>query len=173
MQFNNKQFVSYSKLNYENWSIYIASTEKGLCYVGSPNESFDKLTNWITLRLPNHVLIQDDEKLKPYVEELIEYLSGSRQTFSISVDLHGTPFQQLVWSVLDKIPYGKTYSYTDIANHIEKPDAVRAIGAAIGANPILITIPCHRVVGKNGALTGYRGGLPMKEFLLDLEQINK
>ena len=173
MQFNNKQFVFYSKVNYEKWSMYIAVTEKGLCYVGSPNESLDKLANWIEVRLPNYVLIQDDEKLKSYAEELIEYLGGKRQKFSVSIDLHGTPFQQLVWSVLNKIPYGKTYSYTDIANHIEKPEAVRAIGAAIGANPVLVTIPCHRVVGKNGSLTGYRGGLAMKEMLLDLERNNK
>ncbi|WP_028400272.1 methylated-DNA--[protein]-cysteine S-methyltransferase [Ectobacillus panaciterrae] len=170
MEIKNNQSVYWTRLVHEDWKIYVAATEKGLCYVSSQNQPFDELAEWVKNRLPNHVLIQDDEKLKSYVIELIEYLQGKRQSFTVPADLHGTPFQLSVWDALCKIPYGRTYSYSDIANHIEKPDAVRAVGTAIGANPALITVPCHRVIGKNGALTGYRGGLEMKTKLLSLEK---
>ena len=86
------------------------------------------------------------------------------------MDLHGTPFQMAVWEALRKIPFGVTVSYTDIAERIGKPSSVRAVGTAIGANPVLITVPCHRVIAKSGKLTGYRGGLDMKEQLLGLEK---
>ena len=76
------------------------------------------------------------------------------------MDYKGTSFQMAVWNALCQIPYGQTFTYSDIANQIGKPAAVRAVGAAIGANPLLITVPCHRVIGKSGALTGYRGGWP-------------
>jgi methylated-DNA-[protein]-cysteine S-methyltransferase len=115
-------------------------------------------------------LISWDEELKPYIKELIEYFGGTSQKFTIPVNLYGSPFQRSVWNVLNKIPYGRTYSYSDIASHIGKLDAVRTVGVAIGANPILIIIPCHRIIGKNGSLTGYRGGLELKKTLLDLEK---
>ena len=107
--------------------------------------------------------------MKPYATELIDYLEGRRKEFTLPMDLHGTAFQQSVWKVLQEIPYGQTVSYTDIAELIQKPSAVRAVGTAIGANPVLITVPCHRVIAKSGKLTGYRGGLEMKELLLGLE----
>ena len=86
------------------------------------------------------------------------------------MDLHGTPFQQSVWKALQEIPYGQTVSYSDIAERIEKPNAVRAVGTAIGANPVLIIVPCHRVIAKSGKLSGFRAGLEMKEQLLGLEK---
>jgi methylated-DNA-[protein]-cysteine S-methyltransferase len=101
---------------------------------------------------------------------LTQYLQGKRKDFSLPFDYHGTTFQLAVWNALCKIPYGKTQSYSDFANYIQKPVSVRAVGTAIGANPILISVPCHRVIGKNGSLTGYRGGLEMKTKLLQLEQ---
>ena len=106
----------------------------------------------------------------PFSEQIIEYLEGERENFTLSFDYKGTAFQQAVWKALCEIPYGQTKSYSDVANTIDKPKAVRAVGAAIGKNPILITVPCHRVVGKNGSLTGFRGGLEMKKQLLELEQ---
>jgi methylated-DNA-[protein]-cysteine S-methyltransferase len=127
------------------------------------------LLEWTKARFPGRTLIQDEDKLQPYAAELIEYLQGIRTGFTIPFDYHGTPFQQAVWSSLSDIPYGQTKSYSDIANTIQRPAAVRAVGAAIGANPVLITVPCHRVIGKNGALTGYRGGMDMKTKLLQLE----
>ncbi|MDC0705459.1 MULTISPECIES: methylated-DNA--[protein]-cysteine S-methyltransferase [Priestia] len=171
MEKTNNQSVYWAHLIHEGWKMYIAATEKGLCYVGSQNQSFDELSQWAKKYLSYHNLVQNNEELQPYATELIEYLQGERQAFTLPIDLHGTSFQLSVWDALSKIPYGKTYSYSDIAKYIEKPDAIRAVGTAIGANPALITVPCHRVIGKNGALTGYRGGLDMKIALLTLEKV--
>ncbi|EIJ78187.1 methylated-DNA--protein-cysteine S-methyltransferase [Bacillus methanolicus PB1] len=165
----NSQIVFWTMFLYEQWQMYITATSKGLCYVGSPNKPFEELSNWVKKLLPNSVLLQDDEKLQPYADELTEYLRGQRKTFVQPLDLFGTPFQLSVWNALREIPYGQTKSYSEIAAHIQKPSSVRAVGAAIGANPLLIMIPCHRVIGKNGTLTGYRGGLEMKKHLLQLE----
>ncbi|MNG17458.1 Methylated-DNA--protein-cysteine methyltransferase, inducible [compost metagenome] len=105
----------------------------------------------------------------PYIQQLDEYLSGKRSEFSLPLDLRGTGFQQGVWAALNDISHGETVSYSQVAESLGKSNAVRAVGTAIGANPVLIVVPCHRVVGKNGALTGYRGGLLNKEKLLKLE----
>jgi len=110
--------------------------------------------------------------MKPYISQLIEYLNGQRKEFSLPFDLHGTPFQQEVWKALCDIPYGKTTTYGEVARQIGNPKAVRAVGGAIGSNPLSIVIPCHRVIGKNGSLTGYSGGLDVKKRLLDLEGIS-
>ena len=115
------------------------------------------------------VFIRDDKGLAEYAEQLQAYLNGKRTHFSFPVDLAGTPFQLAVWKALSEIPYGSTCSYSDIAEHIEKQAAVRAVGAAIGANPLLMVVPCHRVIGKSGQLTGYRGGLDMKKELMMME----
>ena len=103
-------------------------------------------------------------------DELIAYFSGQLQRFRTAVAPQGTPFQQRVWQELCEIPYGQTISYGELARRIDAIKAVRAVGAANGANPIAIIVPCHRVIGANGSLTGFGGGLPTKRALLDLEQ---
>ncbi len=170
MEKNNESIVYWMLLNNGTWTIYIAATTEGLCYVGSQNAPFEELAAWVNKRLPTYVLSEDGHVLNPYAVELIDYLEGRRKEFTLPMDLHGTTFQQSVWKVLRDIPYGQTVSYTDIAERIQKTNAVRAVGTAIGANPVLITIPCHRVIAKSGKLTGYRGGLEMKEQLLGLEK---
>ncbi|MGG0275909.1 methylated-DNA--[protein]-cysteine S-methyltransferase [Bacillus rhizoplanae] len=164
------QTIYWTSFVYGKWSMYIAATSKGLCYIGSQNQSFEELSNWVNKRLPQYTLVQDDQKSQPYVDELIEYFRGQRKAFSCPVHIIGTPFQLTVWNALCDIPYGQTYSYSDIAKLIQKPKSVRAVGTAIGTNPVLIVIPCHRVIGKNGKLTGFRGGLEMKKQLLMLEK---
>jgi methylated-DNA-[protein]-cysteine S-methyltransferase len=154
---------------YEDWKIYIAATSKGLCYVGSQGKPYEEMANWVLKRFPGCALVQNEAQLQPYTSELTEYFQGKRSAFTVPFDFRGTPFQLAVWNALCEIPYGLTRSYSDIANHIQKPASIRAVGTAIGANPILITVPCHRVIGKNGSLTGYRGGLAMKTQLLELE----
>jgi methylated-DNA-[protein]-cysteine S-methyltransferase len=161
--------IYWTLLVYEGWHLYLAGTSNGLCFIGSQNQPFEELSTWTGKHFPNRQLVQDDEKLKPYVSELIEYFQGKRKSFAAPLLYHGTPFQMAVWNALCEIPYGETKSYADIANQIQKPAAVRAVGAAIGANPVLISVPCHRVIGKSGKLTGYRGGLEMKTQLLKLE----
>ena len=102
--------------------------------------------------------------------QLQEYFAGERREFSLPYALHGTEFQKKVWAALAAIPYGQTRSYRDIAAAVGNPKAVRAVGAANGKNPLWIILPCHRVVGADGSLTGYAGGLEMKKRLLELEK---
>jgi methylated-DNA-[protein]-cysteine S-methyltransferase len=101
--------------------------------------------------------------------ELAEYLDGKRKTFSVKLDPAGTLFQSKVWKALEKIPFGETCSYSAIAKQIGNVKAVRAVGAAIGRNPLSVIVPCHRVIGASGDLTGFAGGLKTKKFLLALE----
>jgi methylated-DNA-[protein]-cysteine S-methyltransferase len=102
--------------------------------------------------------------------QLEEYFAGERGSFDLPVAPAGTPFQQGVWAELQRIGYGTTITYAELAARIGRPTAIRATGAANGANPVSIVIPCHRVIGSNGTLTGYGGGLEAKRFLLDLER---
>ncbi|WP_306453797.1 methylated-DNA--[protein]-cysteine S-methyltransferase [Bacillus sp. 7884-1] len=167
-----KPTLYWTKLVYENWKLYMAATSKGLCYVGSQNKPFEELELWVNKHYPGSSLVQDDVVMQPYVAEFKEFLLGERTSFTISQELKGTDFQTEVWNALCQIPYGETWTYSDIANAIQRPTAVRAVGTAIGANPVLLTVPCHRVIGKNGKLTGFRGGLDMKEQLLKIEKEN-
>src|SRR6184192_2865427 len=102
--------------------------------------------------------------------ELKEYFAGQRREFEVPLAFAGTPFQRLVWTALREIAYGETMSYGELAERLGKPSAARAVGLANGKNPIGIIVPCHRVVGSNGSLTGYGGGLERKRYLLDFEQ---
>lgn len=114
--------------------------------------------------------VADARPLEPAMAQLAEYFAGRRRAFALSVEPQGTPFQRQVWQTLRKIPYGVTISYGELARRVGKPSAARAVGAANGQNPIPIIIPCHRVIGANGKLTGFAGGLHLKEGLLALEQ---
>lgn len=102
--------------------------------------------------------------------ELHEYLEGERRAFTFLYRLVGTPFRLQVWKELEKVPYGETTTYKRLAEAIGRPGAYHAVGGAVGANPLGIVVPCHRVIGTNGSLTGYAWGLPMKEALLELER---
>lgn len=117
----------------------------------------------------------DSPKLPVFLQlrqELGEYFAGKRKSFNVKLAPEGTEFQRAAWKALTKIPFGQTRSYGEQAAAIGNPKAVRAIGAANGRNPIAIVVPCHRVIGANGTLTGYAGGLDKKEFLLKLEGIH-
>ncbi len=104
------------------------------------------------------------------MEQLREYFSGQRKQFELPYELRGTEFQKKVWAALEAIPYGQTRSYREIAQAVGNPKAVRAVGAANGKNPMWIVVPCHRVIGADGGLTGYAGGVELKRALLELEQ---
>jgi methylated-DNA-[protein]-cysteine S-methyltransferase len=105
--------------------------------------------------------------------QLREYFAGKRKTFSVSLDMRGTPFQKNVWEALLAIPFGETRSYGQIANQLGNPRATRAVGAANGKNPVSIIVPCHRVIGSSGKLTGFGGGLETKAHLLSLENSDR
>jgi methylated-DNA-[protein]-cysteine S-methyltransferase len=113
--------------------------------------------------------IRDDERFADVRAQLGEYFDGRRAAFDLPLELDGTPFQRRVWRALQEIPYGETVTYGQLARRIGRPAASRAVGAANGRNPISVVVPCHRVVGADGTLTGYGGGLGRKRFLLDLE----
>ena len=108
-------------------------------------------------------------ELQPAVEQLEQYFSGQRQEFQLKLNPSGTEFQKKVWNALLTIPFGKTYSYQQLSKELGDPKAIRAVAAANGKNPLWIVVPCHRVIGSDGSLTGYAGGLWRKKWLLDLE----
>ena len=115
--------------------------------------------------------VQDDEHpiLQLTISQLKEYFNGERREFSIPLAANGTEFQNKVWQALTTIPYGETWCYKDLAIAVGNPKASQAVGGANGKNPISIIVPCHRVIGKNGSLTGYAGGVDIKQALLKLE----
>jgi methylated-DNA-[protein]-cysteine S-methyltransferase len=108
--------------------------------------------------------------IKKAAAQIKEYLNGKRKKFSLPLAMRGTEFQMDVWRALQSIPYGETRSYKEIAEQANRPKAVRAVGMANHCNPISIIVPCHRVIGRDGSQTGYGGGLPLKRYLLELEQ---
>jgi methylated-DNA-[protein]-cysteine S-methyltransferase len=112
---------------------------------------------------------RDDHAYKEARAQLREYFAGTRTEFDLDLDMRGTDFQRKVWDALLTIPYGETRSYGEIARQIGRPDRARAVGAANGQNPVSIIVPCHRVIGSDGSLVGYGGGLERKRILLDLE----
>lgn len=135
----------------------------------------DRLTNLVmeTAAHPppeRHHWVQDESAFPDVVAQLTAYFAGERTGFDVAVDPVGTSFQQRVWDALCEIPHGETRSYAEIAGRIGQPRATRAVGLANARNPIPIIVPCHRVIGANGTLTGYGGGLETKRALLDLEQ---
>ena len=113
--------------------------------------------------------VESAEKTAPHARQLKEYFDGRRRCFDLPLDIRGTEFQKRCWQELLKIPYGETRSYADVARAIGNPSAARAVGLANGQNPIAIIVPCHRVIGSDGSLTGYGGGLETKRRLLELE----
>ncbi len=115
----------------------------------------------------------DDRAFPDAVEQLDAYFGGTLTAFDLELRLDGTDFQRQVWAALLEIPYGETWSYGELAAHIGKPNASRAVGLANGKNPIGIVVPCHRVIGASGSLTGYGGGLERKRALLDLERARR
>lgn len=127
-------------------------------------------------RICRHLGVEWEDGSSAVIElaagQLDEYFRGQRSEFSVPVKFAGTRFQKMVWSELLKIPYGTTVSYAEVAWRINNPNGVRAVASAIARNPISIIVPCHRVIGSNGKLTGYAGGLAAKQHLLALEQVS-
>jgi len=154
--------IYYSTMESPIGKLLVAASELGLRYV-----YFDKIS-----QLPQRkgeVWIKSPEKVRAYEDQLRAYFRGELREFTCKLDLVGTQFQKDCWNALLRIPYGATCSYGDIAREIGRPQAFRAVGMANHDNPIPIIVPCHRVLGANGTLTGYGGGLPTKEKLLRLE----
>jgi len=141
----------------------LVASDQGLVAVLWPDDAPNRV------RLPERTRDAGQAVLMRAQTQLSEYFAGQRTVFDLPLDFHGTPFQQSVWQALLTIPFGQTRSYAQIAAQIGRPAAARAVGAANGRNPISIIAPCHRVIGANGRLTGFAGGLAAKQRLLELE----
>ncbi len=141
----------------------LVASDKGLAAILWENDNPRRVRLGNTTEDRNHpVLLETERQLK-------EYFDGKRKSFSLDLDLVGTKFQNEVWQALLAIPFGETRSYGQIARQLGNPQAMRAVGAANGRNPVSIVVPCHRVIGTSGKLTGFAGGLEVKAFLLGLE----
>jgi methylated-DNA-[protein]-cysteine S-methyltransferase len=152
-------------------NIYYYNTEIGRIGIIENGKAVTHLL-WNEELPPYECREQETELTKAAAKELVEYLKGKKKQFSIPLEPSGTDFRKKVWNALIKIPYGSTMSYMQIASVVGSPKACRAVGSANHHNPIPIFIPCHRVIGANGSLTGFGGGIDLKKKLLDLEKEN-
>lgn len=158
-----------SLLEHSEWKLALYSTETALAAIGLGRDGERALRPWLTRAFGETSIEDAGRRHDAYRRQLAEFLDGKRRVFDFPLELRGSEFQKDVWRAVERVPYGRTATYGQIAHVIGRPKASRAVGAANGANPIPIVIPCHRILGSNGSLTGYGGGLPMKRRLLALE----
>jgi len=149
---------------------YLFGTAAGLLAIALPEETVDTAIATLTHRLGALDLVAGEAVLAPALAQLAAYFAGERRDFDLPLDLRGTPFQRAVWGASCAIPYGETRHYREIAANISGPAAARAVGAANAANPLPPIIPCHRLIGADGALRGHRSGLATKRWLLEHER---
>lgn len=157
--------MEYPKNNNEIYQLFFESPIGWMKVAGTDAG----LTEISFVDAPGETNIQAPAYLFDCIDQLEEYFAGERKVFDLMLSPGGTDFRHLVWLELMKIPYGKTRSYADIAHALDNPGSIRAVGAANGANPLAIVVPCHRVIGSDGSLTGYAGGLWRKKWLLEFE----
>jgi len=145
-------------------TLTLVATDRALVAVLWPDEKMNRVKLPELESAPDHPILQKTEK------QLAEYFAGKRREFDLPLESRGTEFQKRVWKGLTKIPFGETRSYLELARKVGHPKACRAVGAANGRNPLSIVVPCHRVIGADGSLTGFAGGTRTKAFLLELER---
>jgi O-6-methylguanine DNA methyltransferase len=163
--------IAYARMDSPVGPVWVATTGLGICAVGLGDGQPTRFFTWLARHIGPEPPREDPVALAPALTQLREYFSRARREFDLPLDARGTVFQQAVWAELAGIAYGTTTTYGEIARRIGRPRAPRAVGAAVGANPLSILIPCHRVVGAGGSLTGYGGGLEAKAALLQLEGV--
>jgi O-6-methylguanine DNA methyltransferase len=146
------------------------SSSRGLLYLELPHASGRGVGGFLRRVVPGGRALEGFAPNRAAIEQVVGFLEGKRERFELNLDLRGTPFQLVVWDELRRIPYGETRSYADVALQVGRPRAVRAVGAANGANPLPLVVPCHRVVATGGKLGGYGGGLELKARLLAMER---
>jgi methylated-DNA-[protein]-cysteine S-methyltransferase len=149
--------------------IYVASTDRGVCKISVPREARKDFFDWLKKQFDVDSIIDNRSKNKEVIDQLNRYFNGKLAKFTVPVDLIGTPFQLRVWKELARIPYGVTSTYKHVSRKVSAPKGFQAVGRATGQNPLPIIIPCHRVLGANGAMVGYSCGVKTKELLLRLE----
>jgi AraC family transcriptional regulator of adaptative response/methylated-DNA-[protein]-cysteine methyltransferase len=161
--------ITYTITTSELGRILVARTIKGLCNVAFADDDAALEKNLKT-EYPNAEIVKDAKVLKGFVDEILKHLSGKKQRLDLPLDIQATAFQMRVWELLRKIPYGETVSYSQIAEQLGDKKKVRAVAQACANNRIAVVIPCHRVVGKDGKLSGYKWGVKRKEQLLKKEK---
>lgn len=149
--------------------LLVAATPQGVCRICFPAEKEERRLQWFQRHFGGPPSGPGGEWVPVAVRQLKEFFQGRRTSFQLALDLRGTPFQLRVWKALEQIPFGSAWTYGQVARSIGNPRAAQAVGAAVGQNPVPIVVPCHRVVGHDGSLVGFGGGLPTKEWLLTLE----
>jgi AraC family transcriptional regulator of adaptative response/methylated-DNA-[protein]-cysteine methyltransferase len=164
--------IIYSIINCNLGYLLVATTDRGICAVKISDRQ-QNLIQTLTQEFSRATIIHNDLNCKDWLESILNLIAGKEADSDLPLDIRGTSFQQQVWQELQKIPYGETRTYREIANNLGKPKATRAIGNACGANPVAIIIPCHRVVRSDGSLGGYRWGIECKQKLLDRETPQK
>ena len=165
-----KDIIHYSCLNPPFGAVFVAKTVKGICFVNLSKISEAGFQSFLRKKFRKKP-IRDDEKLQCVINELLDYFNGNQVNFKSLLDLRiGTIFQRKVWDEISEIPHGELRSYKWIANKIGNPNAVRAVGNAVGKNPVPPIIPCHRVIRSDGKLGGFSSGIPLKKWLLKLEK---
>lgn len=160
--------IKYYDFNTSIGKMFLFFTSKGIAYLTLPYEKEEDIINLVNKKIGQPVKVDSSDY--SFHLQIIEYLDGKRKKFTLPLDLRGTDFQKKVWKELIKIPYGETRTYKDIANMIQVPKGYRAVGSALNKNPVPIIVPCHRVIGSNGSLVGFAGGLELKAKLLELEK---
>ncbi len=165
--------VDYARLATPCGLLHLFASERGLLSIALPNEPREQAEQRLQRALGPVRFREDAQVLELALEQLAEYVAGRRRSFTVPLDVQGTPFQRCVWETVAAIPYGETRSYSAVAQALGQPSAVRAVGAANGANPLPIIIPCHRVIGADGTLVGYGGGLDVKRWLLAHERSHR
>jgi methylated-DNA-[protein]-cysteine S-methyltransferase len=161
--------LTAEQLDHPLGTFRLVASPRGLCYLALPGESPQAQQAHLARHFPGAVWGNDPSCLPQARSQLLAYLDGERTAFQIPLDLRGTSFQLAVWQALLAIPYGQTVSYGELARRLGRPGAARAVGRALGANPVPVVVPCHRVVGVGGHLVGYGGGLALKARLLEHE----
>lgn len=168
-QFGAGTEIRYSTASCDLGNLLVATTGKGICAVRLGNTPTD-LTNALKIEFSNATIIEDNENYREWIEQILQSIEGKEADLDLPLDIRSTAFQRQVWQALQKIPYGETRTYQDIAHELNKPKATRAVGSACGANPVALIIPCHRVLRSDGGLGGYRWGIDRKRKLLEIEQ---
>ena len=162
--------ILYSCLNPPFGPVFVAKTAKGICFINLSKISEAGFQSLLRKRFQKKP-VRDDEKLKNVINELLDYFNGKKVNFKFLLDLRiGTIFQRKVWNKISEIPYGELRTYKWIANEIGNTKAVRAVGNAVGKNPVPPIIPCHRVIRTDGKLGGFSSGISLKKWLLKLEK---
>ena len=168
---NQRNVLNYASLTTPIGTFLVVASPKGLCSLRLIEGRSEKaVLEEVRRDYPDTDLVADDKAVGPLARKIEAVIAGRLAASDVPLDLRGTPFQKRVWQELARVPWGKTYSYSELARKVGKPKAVRAVASACARNPVTFVVPCHRIVSKGGGLGGYYWGLEMKQRLLDREK---